>query len=322
MTGLPTKIGRSFMKRLYVQYLILSGTVVLSLGACVHKPTTTMKAVTSLVTPSPPPQLVLLQEARSEAENMRAELASLKILMAKQAGELRSLREQTQSVQHREQDQGRQLQNIRSQLLSSQTERDQLRKHNMELEGQVASMPDTSQLVLDIQALHGTFQQMLGSLKGVASDITLIKQEMQITTNILKPQQTKLTKTRPTVAFTDKQTPDTQGRIIIQYGDTLWEFSRTYGVSVEQLKKWNHMTSDFIMTGFHLKVVEPMEGIEDQPDHVKTSTELPIPTVINESLDAPIQMTSRPSEETQVGIPTEPTHILSISPQPDSHESP
>ena len=308
------------MKRLYVQYLILSGTLVLSLGACVHKP---IKAVTSLDTPSPPPQrTVLLQEARLESNNLRAELASLKILMAKQSGVLQSLQKQSQSVHLREQDQGLQLQNIRSQLLSAQTQRDQLRKHNMELEGQVASMPDTSQLVSDIQALQGTFQQMLGSLKGVASDITLIKQEMQITTNILKPQQTKLTKPRPTVAFTDKQTPDTKGRIIIQYRDTLWKFSRIYGVSVEQLKEWNHMTSDFMMTGFRLKVVEPMEGREDQPDHVKTSTELPIPTVLNESLDATIQKTSRPSEETQVGIPTEPTHILSISPQPDSHESP
>jgi len=308
------------MKRLYVQYLILSGTLVLSLGACVHKP---IKAVTSLDTPSPPPQrTVLLQEARLESNNLRAELASLKILMAKQSGVLQSLQKQSQSVHLREQDQGLQLQNIRSQLLSAQTQRDQLQKHNMELEGQVASMPDTSQLVSDIQTLHGTFQQMLESLKGLASDITLIKQEMQITTNILKPQQTKLTKTRPTMAFTDKQTPDTKGRIIIQYGDTLWKFSRIYGVSVEQLKEWNHMTSDFMMTGFRLKVVEPMEGREDQPDHVKTSTELPIPTVLNESLDATIQKTSRPSEETQVGIPTEPTHILSISPQPDSHESP
>ncbi len=312
------------MKRLYLQHLILSGTLALSLGACVHKPTKTMKAVTPLETPSPPPQrAVLLQEARLESDNLRAELASLKILAAKQSGELQSLRKQSQSVHRREQDQGTQLQNIRSQLLSSQTERDQLRKQNMEMEGQVASMPDTSQLVSDIQSLRGSFQQIMNSMKALASDMRLIKQEMRITTKKLKPQQTKLTKTLPTVVLTGKQTPDTEGRIIIRYGDTLWQLSRTYQVSVDRLKEWNHMTSDFIMSGFRLKVVEPLEGIEDQSDHVKTSTELTVPLAREENLDTPVQKIPQPTVETHVGIPSEPTHILSIaSPQPDSHESP
>jgi chromosome segregation ATPase len=143
-----------------------------------------------------PQQTVLLQEARSEADNMRAEIAGLKILMAKQAGEFRSLRERSQSVHHREQDQGEQLQNIRSQLLSSQAERDQLRKQNLKLEAQVASAPDTSQLVSDIQAIRSSFQNMMNSMKELASDITLIKQEMRITTNKLKPQQTQLKRTQ------------------------------------------------------------------------------------------------------------------------------
>ena len=68
-------------------------------------------------------QGVLLQEARNESENLRAEIGALKILMAKQAGEIQSLRGQSQSVHHREQDQGLQLQQIRGELLSSQAER-------------------------------------------------------------------------------------------------------------------------------------------------------------------------------------------------------
>ena len=312
------------MKRLYLQHLIIGTTLVLALGACSHKPSKTMKTVASEETASPRSQYtVLLQEARVESENLRAELASLKILVAKQLGELQSLRNQSKSVHHREQDQGQELQNIRSQLLSSQAERDQLRKNNMELQGQVTSMPQTSQLVSDIQTLHGTFQEVMGKLNGLASDITLIKQEMHVTKNILKPQQTTLTTTLPTKAKTSTQTPDTKGRVLIQYGDTLWELARTYQVSVEQLKKWNHMTSDSIMSGFRLKVVEPTEAREAQAHHVKTSTELPIPTMKHESLDTPVQMTSHPSGETQVEHPTEPTHILSIaSPQADSHESP
>jgi len=95
------------MKRLYFQHMILSGTLVLALGACSHKPTKALIADMPIEATSPPPQQVtLLQEARAESENLRGELSSLKILMAKQMGELQSLRGQSQSIHHREQDQG------------------------------------------------------------------------------------------------------------------------------------------------------------------------------------------------------------------------
>ena len=311
------------MKRLYWQHMLLSGTLVLSVGACVHKPTKIMKADIPTEAASPPPQTVLLQEARFEAANMRAELAGLKILTAKQAGELRSLREQSQSIHHREQDQGQELQNIRSQLLSSQAERDQLRKQNMELEGQVAGIPDTSQLVSDIQAIRSSFQNMMSSMKRLVSDITLIKREMRLTTKKLKPQQTKLAKAQPPTAFPDQQPPDAKGRIIIQDGDTLWKLSRTYQVSVGQLREWNNMTSDLIMTGFRLKVAQPLETVGAQSTPAKDSTELSVPAAKEESLDNSVQTNPQPTMDARVEIPSEPKHILSIaSPQSDSHESP
>ena len=312
------------MKRFYLQHMILSGTLVLTLGACVHKPTKAMQADPQVEAASPAPQqTVLLQEARFEADNMRAEIAGLKILMAKQAGEFRSLRERSQSVHHREQDQGEQLQNIRSQLLSSQAERDQLRKQNLKLEAQVASAPDTSQLVSDIQSIRSSFQNMMSSMKRLVSDITLIKQEMRITTNKLKPQQTQLKRTQPPTALTDRQTPDAKGRIIIQDGDTLWKLSRTYQVSVGQLREWNNMTSDLIVTGFPLRVAEPLETVEAQSTPAKASTELFVPAAKEESLDNSVQEKPQPPMDTRVEIPSEPKNILSIaSPQSDSHESP
>jgi LysM repeat protein len=312
------------MKRFYLQHMILSGTLVLTLGACVHKPTKAMQAHPQVEAASAPPQqTVLLQEARLEAENMRAEIASLKILMAKQAGELRSLREQSQSVHHREKDQGQQLQNIRSQLLSSQAERDQLRKHNMELEGQVASAPDTSQLVSDIQAVRSSFQDMMSSMKELASDIKLIKREMRLKTNKLKPQQTQLKRTQAPKTLTDRQTPDAKGRIIIQDGDTLWKLSRTYQVSVGQLREWNNLTSDLIMTGLRLKVAKPLETVEAQSTPAKASTELSVPAAKEGSLDNSVQEKPQPTMDTRIEIPSEPKHMLSIaSPQSDSHESP
>mgnify|MGYP000109022498 CR=1 FL=1 len=313
------------MKRLNFQHMMLSGTLILALGACAHKPSKAMKADTPFVASSPPvQQVILLQEARIESENLRAELASLKILMAKQAGELQSLRKQSKSVQHREQDQGLQLQQIRSQLLSSQAERDQLRKHNMELEGQVSSMPDTSQLVLDIQSLRGSFQQIMSNMKGLASDMQLIKQEMHITIkNTLKPQQTKMTTSLPSVNRVNKLAPDAKGRIIIQERDTLWKLSRTYQVSVEQLREWNNISSDLIMTGLHLQVAEPMKTIESQPENLKVATESSVSKPKNESLKTPVQNTSQQPMEPLAPNPSEPTHILSIaSPESNSHELP
>lgn len=313
------------MKRLYFQHMLLSGTLVLALGACVHKPTKDMIADMPIEAASPPPQQVLLlQETRAESENLRGELSSLKIQMAKQMGELQSLRGQSQSVHHREQNQGQELQNIRSQLMSSQAERDQLRKHNMELEGQVSSLPDTSQLLADIQALRSSFQQIMSSMKSLVSDMTLIKQEMRITTNKkVKPQQTKMTNSPPPSAMSENIAPDAKGRIVIQEGDTLWKLSRTHKVSVEQLREWNHISSDLIMTGLRLKVAEPMETVEAQPDQIEVSTPASAPESPNGTLDGVVQDLPHPTMETREDGATESTHILSIArPQSDSHESP
>ncbi|MCA9465271.1 MAG: hypothetical protein KC643_07490, partial [Nitrospira sp.] len=164
--------------------IFLGSCVILLLGACVHKPVKpdAEPAPMAQMAP-PPPQTVLLQEARSEAEQLRAELASLKILMAKQAGELRTLQEQGQGVQKREQERGIEIQNIRSELMASQSERDQLHRRNMELEGQIGGLANTNQLVTEIQTLRTSFQQMMANLKTLSSDLTLIKKAMHVTTN-------------------------------------------------------------------------------------------------------------------------------------------
>ena len=329
-TELPTKIGRLYMKRLYWQHLILTGTLAFSLEACVHKPTKTMKADIPIETPAAlPPHMVLLREARSEAANMRAELASLKILMAKQAGEIRSLRARSQSVYHREQDQGTELQNIRSQLLSSQAEREQLRKHNLVLESQVVSMPDTSQLISDLQSLQGSFQQIMGNMKGLASDMKLIKQEMHIPKKTPTPRRTKMTTSSLTGGSAATHTPDgtpgldAKGQIIIQDGDTLWELSQTYLVSVQQLMDWNSLTSDLILTGFPLKISDPSEAREEPLRQVNVPIDIIVPKSPVQRVEHEVHENPQPAMDAHVKIPSEPKHILAIgSPQLDSHESP
>ena len=306
------------MTRFHLAHMILSGIFVLTLGACVHKPTKPLEVDPPMAQVSPLSQQgVLLQEARIENENLRAELGALKILMAKQAGELQSLKGQSQSIHNREQDQGLQLQQIRSELLSSQAERDQLRKHNIELEGQVASMPDTSQLVSDIQALNSSFQQIMTSMKQLTADITLIKREIHISSDKLKPQKTTLTTPEQHPSSPKDHTPDSKGRIIIQNGDTLWKISRKYDVSVAQLKEWNGITSDLIMTGLRLRVITPSEP---QPTQANSFIEPPAPPAGHEHVNEPVQE-SLPTEDNLVESSPETKHILSLgSPDSTSHE--
>ena len=301
------------MKRLHWAHMILSGTFVLALGGCVHKPTKPLAVDSSIEQISRPPQhQVLLQEARTESENLRAEIAALKILMAKQAGELQSLRGQSQSIHHREQDQGLQLQHIRGELLASQAERDQLRKHNMELEGQVASIPDTTQLVSDIQTLNQSFQHIMTSMKQLTTDMTLIKQEIHRSSGKGQPLQTKLTTPKPSAFSGDRRTPDSQGRIVIQSGDSLWKLSQMYHVSVAQLQEWNALDSDVIMTGLKIRITSPVEPHTNSAISSSEPGEPPASPAIQEHMTEPVQE-SLPTQDNRVESASEPEHILSLS---------
>jgi LysM repeat protein len=158
-------------------------------------------------------------------------------------------------------------------------------------------------------------------MKGLVSDMRSIKQEIGFLPKNLKPQQTKLSRSHPTATKTDRPSPDAQGRIIIQEGDTLWQLAQSYQVSVPQLREWNSLSSDLIMTGLRLKITGHLETDEDQSDHVETFT--PAPATIKNNHSAPAQKAPQPTGDVQVAVPSESTHILSLaSPQSDSHESP
>ncbi len=328
--ALPTKNGRLRMKLQFAPKWLLSGLCALLLGACTHKPNKTLESGNVMAPPPPPPQSsLLLKEARLESEQLRTEVASLKILMAKQAGELRALREQTQSIQHRESDQGSQLQTIRGELLTAKAEQDRLRRRNTELEGQVSSMPKTEQLLATIQGLRDSFQQVMTNMKSLASDIKLIKKEMNLSSKKAAPKQITL---RPSNKSGDnpERTPDAQGKIIIEYGDTLWGLARQYKISVQQLKEWNDLDSDFIMTGFRLQVVSP-ESLKEKPPakaelitKPSSSTPAKAPIQAAQSAQTTLQKKSDVNVENEQGTPpVEPKHILSIgNPQTDTHETP
>lgn len=277
---------------------------------------------------APPPQTLLLQEARNEAEHLRGEVASLKILAAKQSGELQSLQNRSHSVHQREQDQGQQLQQIRAQLFAAQEERDRLRQRNAELEGQVQGVADISQFLQDIQALQASFQTIKDNLQLLTADVTLIKQKLQIAPRKAEPRQTKMTGTLPDGVPPASQTPDSTGHIVIRKGDTLWQLANQYHVTINQLKDWNGLQSDVIMTGLRLRVADP-----PSPDHPEArSTMVTTPSTPN-SVTPPIPEAITPQDlhdersqnqsrqKKEDASRSENQNLLSISPPPTTlHE--
>ncbi|MGD9851353.1 MAG: LysM peptidoglycan-binding domain-containing protein [Nitrospirales bacterium] len=303
------------MKRPHSFPVLISGLFVLVLGGCSHKSTKPLAAeIPNAQIASLPQHTILLQEARLEAEQLRAELASLKILMAKQSGELRILQNQGRGVQQREQERGVELQNIRSELLASQDERDQLRRRNVELEGQIGGLANTNQLVTEIQTLRTSFQQVLTNLKDLTTDLTLIKKAMHVPSNTPTPQKIALAATSAPGLSKESSLPDSTGRIVIQEGDTLWKLANRHHVSVEQLKEWNHLSTNLIMTGLRLRVASP----ETPPN---TSAPAQVPTA-SESQTLPTQSEARaapPNEGISSAEPTrnsdqsETKNLLSVS---------
>lgn len=303
------------MKRHHSFPVLISGLFVLLLGGCSHKSTKPMAAeMPNAQIAALPQHTILLQEARLEAEQLRAELASLKILMAKQSGELRSLQEQGRGVQQREQERGVELQNIRSELLASHDERDQLRRRNIELEGQIGGLANTTQLVTEIQTLRTSFQQVMTNLKDLTTDLTLIKKAMHVPSNKPTPQKVTLPAPSASSPSIESHSPDSTGRIVIQEGDTLWKLANRHHVSVEQLKEWNHLSTDLIMTGLRLRVASPeTPQTLPAPDQVTSASEAQGVPAQSEVMAAP-QNEATPTDgpNTNAGQ-SETRNLLSVS---------
>ncbi|MBM4760991.1 LysM peptidoglycan-binding domain-containing protein [Bacillus sp. B15-48] len=60
--------------------------------------------------------------------------------------------------------------------------------------------------------------------------------------------------------FTTVTTTAQAEQVIVQKGDTLWGISQEHGVSVESIKKWNHLSSDIILPNDVLEV-SPIKNV-------------------------------------------------------------
>ena len=220
-----------------------------SLGGCTHVPATDITQPPNIQ--STDHYQVLIREARAEADMLRSELASIKIAMAKQSAELQSSQGAKISLRHREEELNSELQQVKLNVLNMQSERDQLRRQNSELQARASSVPELRQLVLDIRALQTSVQQMVNSMQTLSTDITKIKQDMLKNQQRLRKPSPKLTALPPSPRSGSR---GRNGIVTVAPGDTLWRISWAHGISVKKLKEMNGLTTNDIVVGQKLKV--------------------------------------------------------------------
>ncbi|MCA9465270.1 MAG: LysM peptidoglycan-binding domain-containing protein, partial [Nitrospira sp.] len=106
--------------------------------------------------------------------------------------------------------------------------------------------------------------------------------------------------------------PNSHGQVVIQEGDTLWKLANRYHVSIDQLKDWNHLSSDLIMTGLRLRVVAPDTTQEalSSPDPKLTNVEAPVQA---EAKAAPLKNHTPDQQLTTTPGQTETKNLLSVS---------
>ncbi|MGB0910184.1 MAG: LysM peptidoglycan-binding domain-containing protein [Nitrospirales bacterium] len=253
----------SFIQQLFIIILFcIAGTI-----GCVHHPATASEAVEA-----PPPaqsqQDVLVREARAEADSLRSELAAVKISAAKQQAQLSAARERAESLQAREEALASSMQHVKASLLSTETERDQLRQTNATLQAQSASLPGLQQLQSDVQNIQDSMHHMASNMERLMDEVILIKEDMSQSRRKQQSRTASLTAfsmTTPTPSNTQTQP------WVVKPGDTLWHISNHHHVSVNALMELNQLPSDLIVEGQTLQV--PVL-VTEQADQEATPTQM------------------------------------------------
>ena len=77
----------------------------------------------------------------------------------------------------------------------------------------------------------------------------------------------------------------------VQHGDYLWKIANQYGITIQQLKDWNHLTSNYIYSGNQLVVSAPTGQATPAPAPISTpETAKP---VVNQPVTQPSQPVNR-----------------------------
>ncbi|MBX2967089.1 MAG: LysM peptidoglycan-binding domain-containing protein [Cyclobacteriaceae bacterium] len=114
-----------------------------------------------------------------------------------------------------------------------------------------------------------------------------IKQWNNLSDNSLSVGQTLVIKAANTVITIPPKQPAEQLEMksvravhTVAEKETLFSISRQYGVSVQQIKEWNNLTTEELKVGQILQVVQPMYGSTAQPETKPVIVESTIPVTI------------------------------------------
>lgn len=99
-----------------------------------------------------------------------------------------------------------------------------------------------------------------------------------------------------TAAPASSNAPITNATIhVVEKGETLYKISKTYGVTVDQLKQWNHLSSNNVAVGQQLTVGAANVTVVAQPSGAQPAT-TPVTTPAD---TAPQQQTAPPLQQQQ-----------------------
>lgn len=143
-----------------------------------------------------------------------------------------------------------------------------------------------------------------GSEKGIQADaVILIPTKRRAQT----PSTTTQTPPTPKPSAPSGQTQNDTKYHIVKPGETLYKIATTYGVSVEDIKKWNNMDAETISVDQKLAVSQPAASIAipSTPKPVTPTTTIPVPTKPPVNTDTPVVITTETTNAEVVNIDVE-----------------
>lgn len=105
-----------------------------------------------------------------------------------------------------------------------------------------------------LAAKYKTSVSQLKSWNNLKSDLILVGQKLIVAKTTTTTNNQTTAKTTNTNSTTSKASTSSTKIHKVVSGDSLWKLAQTNKVSVQQIKSWNHLSSDLILVGQYLRV--------------------------------------------------------------------
>ena len=263
------------MKPKFVPFSSLLGFMLVSLlllSACAHK-----ERQTPMLEIEQDPSYMhgLITEAQAESDQLRAQLANERIMLAKQRADVQRAKKEMSSLRDREADWTKKIADTNSEVTTLQKERDQLRRQNAELQGKTAGLPNLLELIQEMRTIQSSITGVASTIKTLSMEVATLKQDFKIYQ--AKVNKTKSSPKTPATSSTlANQTPHPNEEIItVKRGDSLWAISRHHGTTITSLRKLNNIQGHLIYPGQQL-IVRMIPGNKLAPPSTETVATQPL----------------------------------------------